>query len=81
MSIRPRKLRSIPYIPFPPEPDWPLIVQTLRQARFPMSQIAAHSCASREHLHGILQGKAIPSHRTGERLLQLYSLILKEQSS
>lgn len=77
MSIRPRKLRSVPILPHPVEPDWPAIISALRQARFPLSQIANHAYCSREHLYNVSAGVLSPSFATGQRLLQLHTYLLE----
>lgn len=80
MSSTPRKLRSVPRLPHPVEPDWPAIISTLRRARFPLSQIANHAYCSREHLYNVSAGALSPSFATGQRLLQLHAFLQESQT-
>ena len=80
MSLRPRKLRPVPPLPHPVEPDWPAIISALRQARFPLAQIANHAYCSREHLYNVSAGVISPSFASGQRLLQLHAFLQESQT-
>lgn len=75
------KKARMPELPEIMEPDWDLILLELLRRGFRIMAIAKHCEMARETVRNLIDGRSNPQWYSGQKLLQLYKEVVKNDTS